>query len=455
MSKTHRRGASLASVTTASTASGVPPSGDTPTASLASHSRTPSTVEDPVEDVVLLCDKAAFLADLVRLPAPKRFKTAGQCAKHLEKLVRRSQRIILLVNSLEIEALLPLVQVASAPMVVIVHGNGSQRYKSAQVFPVNTLEEAVEIAESRLSERVFMAPAAADIRENLDIPGIFWLDDNAPRNGPDALVYDTAQKAIQKLERQMLQWHNKCGHCVTGKRCAKCNEAYFYIGTPAKKAQAEREPWLGETRRALVSSHLAPPLLEYLGRFPKGSGPFFDIAVYGSEAVAFSTHLPLRTFSSFEAAAEALHGEAAEAKEEASSTGSTHTPEPAHAQPDSSEYSDLSRCETIEDANSDVMSVASFADTDESLCDFRVSTPVPDDFFGPLRDPKIDFPEFHIPALDAQAQSVNSRSFHFDPATQCQGSATSVTALPVPHPFYGGACAAPICGLGPAIPMAW
>ena len=31
-----------------------------------------------------------------------------------------------------------------------------------------------------------------------------------------------------------------------------------------------------------------------------------------------------------------------------------------------------------------------------------VRTPVPDDFFGPLRDPRIDFPEFHIPALDGQ-----------------------------------------------------
>merc|ERR1719421_1243919 len=144
MSKTHLRGASLASVTT--TASGVPPSGDTPSGSLASHSRTPSTVEDPVEDVVILCDKAAFHADLSRLPAPKRFKTASQCAKLMEKLVRRPQRIILLVNYLDIEALLPLVEAASAPTIVVVHGEGSHRYKSAQVFPVNSFEVAVEVA---------------------------------------------------------------------------------------------------------------------------------------------------------------------------------------------------------------------------------------------------------------------------------------------------------------------
>jgi hypothetical protein len=404
--------------------------------------------------VVIVCDKAAFRADLVRLPAPRRFKTAPQCAKYLEKLVRRPQRIILLVNCLEIEALLPLVEAASAPTTVLVHGDGAQRFKSAQVFPVNSLEEAVEAAESRLSERVFVPPVAADVRDNLDIPSLFWLDDSAPRNGPDALVYDTAQKAIQKLERQMLQWHNSCGHCVAGKRCAVCNEAYHF----AKKGG--RDPWLGEMRRALVASYLAPPFLDYLGRFPKGNGPFFDIVVYGSEvaASAHSKDLPLRTFSSFEKAVDALR-QATEVKEEASSTGSTHTPEPAHAQPDSSEYSDLSRCES-EDSHSDAASVVSFADTDDGLSGLRVSTPVPDDFFGPLRDPRMDFPEFNIPALDAQAQSVNSRSFHCEPATQAQGTATSVTVIPASHPGYGGARhIQPVFGMAghrcAAIPTAW
>jgi hypothetical protein len=354
----------------------------------------------------------------------------------MEKLVRRPQRIILLANCLDIEALLPLVEAASAPTIVLVHGEGSHRYASAQVSAVNSLEEAVEVAESRLSERVFLPPVAANIRENLDIPSLFWLDDYAPRNGADA-VYDTTQKAVRSLERRMHQWHNPCAHCIPGKRCADCNEAYLF-----RKNHAGRQPWLGETRRALVSSHLAAPLLEYLsGRFPEGNGPFSDIAVYGSEAVAaHSTDLPLRTFSSFEKAVDALR-HASEVKEEASSTGSTHTPEPilGLCGPDSSGYSDLSHCEN-DDLDSDAMSVASFAGTDDSLCELRVSTPVPDDFFGPLRDPRIDFPEFHVLAPDAQAQSVNSRSFHCDPATQAHGTSISVSATPGLHPGYGGAC---------------
>lgn len=352
-----------------------------------------------------------------------------------------------MVNCLELEALLPLVEAASAPTIVIAHGEGAHRHKSAMVFPVSSLEEAVDVAESRLSERVFLPPVAADIRENLDIPSLFWLDDNAPRNCSCAVVHDTAHKAVRSMERQMREWHNTCGHCVAGKRCDRCNKAY------AKNPETERAPWLGETRRALVSSHLAPPLLDYLGRFPEGSGPFSDIVVYGSELVAARpTDLPLRTFSSFEEAVDALR-QAAEVKEEASSTGSTHTPEPTgHTQPDLSDYSDLMN------ENSDVASVASFADTEDSLCDFRASTPVPDDFFGPLRDPRIDFPEFHVPALDAQASCVNSRSFHSEPATQARGTATSV--IPVVLPGYGGACQhEPIFGTAGyepvAIPMAW
>jgi hypothetical protein len=262
-------------------------------------------------------------------------------------------------------------------------------------------------------------------------------------------VCDTAQKAIRSMERRMREWHNTRGHCVAGKRCARCNYAYLWH---PKKAQPERDPWLGETRLALVSAHLAPPLLEYLGRFPKGTGPFSEIAVYGCEAVpARSTDLPLRTFSSLEEAADALR-QSAEVKEEASSTGSTHTPDPAgHAPPDLSDYSDLNG-----HTDSDVASVASFADTDDSLCDFRASTPLPDDFFGPLRDPRIDFPEFDVPALDAQAPCVNSRSFHCEPATQAQGTATSV--IPVLLPGHGGACQTHFgmvgCGTT-AIPMAW
>jgi hypothetical protein len=367
----------------------------------------------------------------------------------LQKLVRRPQRIILLACCEEIEALLPLLEAASSPTIVIVHGDGADRHKSAMVFPVSSLEEAVDVAESRLSERVFVPPVTVDIRENLDIPGLFWLDDNAPRNSLDALVYDTAKKAIRSMERQMLAWHNSCGHCVAGKRCATCNKAY------AKKPLTERGPWLGETRPALVSAHLAPPLLEYLGRFPEGTGPFSEIVVYGSEAVPVPLKdLPLKTFSSFEEAADALR-HADEVKEEASSTGSTHTPDPAgQNQPDLSEYSDLTNDQT----NSDVASEASFADTEDDLCDLRASTPVPDDFFGPLRDPRIDFPEFRIPALDAQAPCVNSRSFHCEPATQAQGTAANV--IPAFLPCYGGAChPAPVSGMigyGTAeIPMAW
>jgi hypothetical protein len=416
---------------------------------VASHSRTPSTVEDPLEDIVILCDyKAAFRADLQRLPAPaRRFKTAGQCAKCLQKLVRRPQRIVVLVSCGELEALRPLIEAASAPMIAIVYGDDAQRHKSAKVCAVSSLEAALEVAESRLSERVFVPPGTADIRENLEIPSLFWLDDSAPRTSPGVLVYDTAQKAIRSMERQMHAWHNTCGHCVTGKRCANCNRAYWY----AKKASVDRAPWLGETRLALVSAHLAPPLLDYLGRFPKGNGPFSEIAVYGPDAtLARSTDLPLRTFSSFEDAANALTEAAAalskdaEVKEEASSTGSTHTPEPAgHAQADLSEYSDLN-----EHTNSDVASQASFADTDESFGDFRASTPLPDDFFGPLRDPRIDFPEF----------DVNARFFHCEPATQAQDKADSV--VPLVLPGHRGACQPHLVfGMvgydAASIPMAW
>jgi hypothetical protein len=403
--------------------------------------------------VVIVCDKAAFKAALPQLPAPhtRRFKSASSCAKCLQKLVRRPQRVILLVNALELEALRPLIESASAPTIVIVHGDEAHRHKSATVFAVSSLEEAAEVAESRLSERVFVPPATADIRETLDIPSLFWLDDNAPRSCPGAIVHDTSQAAIRSMERQMRGWHNTCGHCLNGKRCAACNRAYAK-GRP----QADRASWLGETRRALVSAHLAPPLLDYLGRFPKGSGPFSEIAVYGSEALpAFSADLPLQTFSSFEQAADSLR-EAAEVKEEASSTGSTQTPEPtSQAQPDLSDYSDLMNGDT----NSDAASVVSFADTDDGLGDLRASTPVPDDFFGPLRDPSIDFPEFHIPALDGQVPCVNSRSLHyFVPATQARGAATSVIPAVLPGPA-GSYLPQPIFGMASGgmvnIPVAW
>jgi hypothetical protein len=166
-----------------------------------------------------------------------------------------------------------------------------------------------------------------------------------------------------------------------------------------------------------------------------------------------SADLPLTTFSSFEEAADALRKDA-EVKEEASSTGSTQTPEPTgHAPPDLSDYSDLMNDET----NSDVASVASFAETDDSQSDLRASTPLPDDFFGPLRDPRLDFPEFHVPALDAQAPCVNSRSFHCEPATQAQGAAS---VIPVFLPAHQGACQnQPVFGMvgyaPAAIPMAW
>merc|ERR1719321_175892 len=178
MAKTHVRNASVL------TASTFAPS-ERSDRSTPAHSRTPSAEEGQhgQQDTVILVDKDAFRHQ-ISFPFPlKRYKSAAACSKWLEKGRTRAQRTILVVKDKELPALLPLVQAPNSTASIIAYGN-AKRYKSSKVYPVESLQVALDRAESLLSERVFLAPESRDSRTMPDVPDLLWIDDACTSNPP-------------------------------------------------------------------------------------------------------------------------------------------------------------------------------------------------------------------------------------------------------------------------------